>query len=64
MGRDIHELLTMFKGNEAVGKVLCFRLLWRMFGEQCSLEPAGVTDDPWDSGEAVVVRIKDPKEVP
>jgi hypothetical protein len=37
MGRDIHELLTMFKDNEAVGKMLRFRLLRRMFGEQCSL---------------------------
>jgi IS5 family transposase len=27
-------------------------------------EPTGVTDDQRDSGEAVVVRIKDPKEVP
>jgi hypothetical protein len=58
MGRDILEPPTMFGGRKAVLKMFSFRPLRGLFARQCGLDPAGVTGEPRDPGEAAVVVIK------
>jgi IS5 family transposase len=54
---DIYALITLFNDDEVVLKMSTFRLLARLFSEQCVV-------DAECSNEAEKVKVKDPKSVP
>lgn len=66
VARDVYRLVRLFEGNAAVTALAEWKLLTRLFAEQCEVRPDGkVPEDGEDDrgdGEAPVV-LKAPKEV-
>ena len=66
VGRDLYRLFERFKGHRAVSQMEEFRLLARLFAEQCEMTEQKQTpkDDDDDGGEGPVpVKLKAGREV-
>ncbi len=64
--RDVCRLVERFKGHRAVSEMDDFKLLARLYGEQCEVldNPASPKDGDDDGGDgAVPVKLKDAKKV-
>jgi hypothetical protein len=65
VARDLYRLVERFKGHRAVSKMEEFKLLERLFAEQCLVGKASVPHDDDDDrdDEAALVELKAPEEV-
>jgi hypothetical protein len=61
MAQDIFKLITIFQDDVKIAAMDTFKLIVRLFNEQCVVEPAGGIDE---SQVEQVVKVKAPKEVP
>jgi hypothetical protein len=64
--RDVYRLVERFKGDRAVSQMDEFKLLARLYGEQCEVQdkPANPKEGDDDSGDGPVpVKLKDAKKV-